>query len=53
MTEQKCDKMKFNMPKYKIKALARAFLLAVLNYYLTEEGKKDFEEFRKMIKIKL
>ena len=39
--EQKCDnKIKFNIPKYEIEALARAFLPAVLNYYRTEEGKK-------------
>ena len=36
--------MKFNIPKYEIEALARAFLPAVLNYYRTEEGKKEFEE---------
>ena len=39
--KQKCDnKIKFNIPKYEIEALARAFLPAVLNYYRTEEGKK-------------
>ena len=43
MTKQECDKMKFNIPKYEIEALARAFLPAVLNYYRTEEGKKDLK----------
>ena len=47
MTEQKCDKMKFNIPKYEIETLARAFLPAVLNYYLTEEGKKEFDKWTK------
>ena len=46
MTEQKCDKTKFNIPKYEIEALARAFLPAVLNYYRTEEGKKEFERWK-------
>ena len=46
LTEQKCDKTKFNIPKYEIEALARAFLPAVLNYYRTEEGKKEFEGWR-------
>ena len=46
--EQKCDnKIKFNIPKYEIEALARAFLPAVLNYYRTEEGKKEFQEWDK------
>ena len=45
--EQKCDnKIKFNIPKYEIEALARAFLPAVLNYYRTEEGKKEFEKWK-------
>ena len=40
--EPKCDnKIKFNIPKYEIEALARAFLPAVLNYYRTEEGKRE------------
>ena len=51
MTEQKCDKTKFDIPKYEIEALARAFLPAVLNYYRTEEGKKEFENWRKNDKI--
>ena len=40
LTKQECDKTKFNIPKYEIEDLARAFLPAVLNYYRTEEGKK-------------
>ena len=36
MTKRECDKTKFNIPKYEIEALARAFLPAVLNYYRTE-----------------
>ena len=42
LMEPKCDnKIKFNIPKYEIEALARAFLPAVLNYYRTEEGKRE------------
>ena len=44
MTKQECNKKKFNIPKYEIEALARAFLPAVLNYYRTEEGKKEVEK---------
>ena len=43
MKEKKCDKDKFDIPQYEIEALARAFLPAILNYYRTEEGKKDLE----------
>ena len=50
LTKQECDKTKFNIPKYEIEALARAFLLAVLNYYRTEEGKKDFESWKNSVK---
>ena len=46
MTKQECNKKKFNIPKYEIEALARAFLPAVLNYYRTEEGKKEFERWQ-------
>ena len=46
MAKQECDKTKFNIPKYEIEALSRAFLAAVLNYYRTEEGKKEFEGWR-------
>ena len=49
MTKQECDKMKFNIPKYEIEALARAFLPAVLNYYRTEEGKKENVENSKLL----
>ena len=53
MTKRECDKTKFNIPKYEIEALARAFLPAVLNYYRTEEGKKEFEEYGKSnLKVK-
>ena len=41
MKEKKCDKTKFNIPKYEIEALARAFLPAVLNYYCIEESRKE------------
>ena len=47
--EQKCDnKIKFNIPKYEVEALARAFLPAVLNYYRTEECKKEFENWKRL-----
>ena len=52
MTKRECDKTKFNIPKYEIEALARAFLPAVLNYYRTEEGKKEFEDKKESIKAK-
>ena len=52
--KQKCDnKIKFNIPKYEIEALARAFLPAVLNYYRTEEGKKELESRNARIKSKI
>ena len=46
MTKRECDKTKFNIPKYEIEALARAFLPAVLNYYRTEEGKKELIKYQ-------
>ena len=46
LIKQECDKLKFDIPKYEIEALARAFLPAVLNYYRTEEGKKEFESWK-------
>ena len=49
MTKRECDKTKFNIPKYEIEALARAFLPAVLNYYRTEEGKKEFEKWKSKV----
>ena len=52
MKEKKCDKTKFNIPKYEIEALARAFLPAVLNYYRSEEGKKEFEKEDKALTSK-
>lgn len=52
LKEKKCDKTKFNIPKYEIEALARAFLPAVLNYYRSEEGKKEFEKEDKALTSK-
>jgi hypothetical protein len=46
LTEKKCNKDKFDIPQYEIEVLARAFLPAVLNYYRTEEGKKEFERWK-------
>lgn len=53
MKEKKWDKMKFNIPKYEIEALARAFLPAVLNYYRTKEGKKEFEKWKEDVNINI
>ena len=52
MTKQECDKKKFNIPKYEIEALARAFLPAILNYYRTEDGEKELEKQKERIKEK-
>ena len=52
MTKQECDKKKFNIPKYEIEALARAFLPAVLNYYCTEEGEKELKKRKEWINAK-
>ena len=53
LTKQKRKEDKFDIPQYEIEALARAFLPAVLNYYRTEEGKKEIEKWKKQCAEKI
>ncbi|GHV00157.1 hypothetical protein FACS1894211_06900 [Clostridia bacterium] len=34
------------IPQYEIDALARAFLPAILNFYRSEEGQREFSEWK-------
>ena len=49
MAKQECDKTKFNIPKYEIEALARAFLPALLNYYRIQKKGVKFENEKKAL----
>ena len=47
-----CDKsgeykMRSYLPKYEIEAIVRAFYPAIAAFFETEEGKREFEEWKK------
>ncbi|GHU99537.1 hypothetical protein FACS1894211_05120 [Clostridia bacterium] len=42
----KPDKSGVTIPQYEIDALARAFLPAILNFYRSEEGQREFSEWK-------
>jgi hypothetical protein len=45
--EPKSDKgVVAEIPQYEIDALARAFLLAILEFYRSEEGQREFAEWK-------
>ena len=44
--EVKID-LKSELPEYEIEALAKCFLPDILDYFNSEEGKKEFEEWKK------
>lgn len=45
---------KYNIPKHKLEALARCFLPDIQAFFESEEGKREFEEWKvEQAKLKL
>jgi len=42
----------FNIPKHELEALARCFLPSILAFFQSEEGKKEFEEWKTQQELK-
>lgn len=39
-------KMRSNLPKHEVEAIVRAFYPAIVAFFETEEGKREFEEWK-------
>ena len=50
MVRKKKPVNKTNIPQYKIEAIARCILPDILAYYDSEEGQREFEEWKKQHK---
>lgn len=42
----------FKIPKHELESLARCFLPSILSFFQSEEGKKEFEEWKNQQELK-